>query len=242
MRRVGWIFAAAAPALLMITGCGHRARVAYAPPPPAAYPSTYPEGQPSAGYPPWSTESAPLGRPIFSQVGIASWYGPPYNNRRAADGRIYNENAITAANRTLPMGSLIRVTNLRTGQSATMRITDRGPFVPGRILDLSIGAAKKVGVYRAGIAQVRMDVYQTPEPLDGGRWCVQIGAFRHSGAAKKLEKHLARKYEYASVIEFEGPTGYWVRIRPENGNRRSAIEIADSVRPTEGDAYLVRLD
>ena len=246
-RRASWTLAAAAPVLLAIAGCGHREKVAYVPPPPpAAQASTYPEAQPPARYPekypPPRAEEHRYGRPILTQVGIASWYGPPYNNRRGANGRIYNENAITAANRTLPMGSLIRVTNLRTGQSAMMRITDRGPFVPGRMLDLSVGAAKKIGMYRSGIARVRMDVYQTPTPMYGGRWCVQIGAFRHPGPAKKLEKHLAREYETASVIEFEGPTGYWVRIRPENGNHNRAVEIANNLRPKEGEAYLVRLD
>ncbi|HUY81647.1 MAG TPA: septal ring lytic transglycosylase RlpA family protein [Acidobacteriaceae bacterium] len=247
MRRAGWVLAAAAPALLAITGCGHRAKVAYAPPPPPISGArNYPENHPSARhlepYPPQRAEVGRHGKPISSEVGIASWYGPPYNNHRGANGRIYNQNAITAANLTLPMGSLIRVTDLKTGQSAMMRITDRGPFVPGRILDLSVGAAKKIGMYRAGIARVRMDVYETPKPMYGGRWCVQIGAFHHSGAAKKLKKHLARQYESASVIEFKGPTGYWVRIRPENGNHRRAFKIAHALRPKEGEAYLVRLD
>lgn len=245
-RRSGWVLAAIAPAMLAVTGCGHR-KVAYVPPPPpAARPGTYSGSQPSARsaeqYPPQQAEEGRHGRPLLTEVGIASWYGPPYNNHRGANGRIYNENAVTAANRTLPMGSLIRVTNLKTGQSAMMPVTDRGPFVPGRILDLSVGAAKKIGMYRAGVARVRMDVYEMPKPMDSGRWCVQIGAFHHSGTAKKLEKHLARKYESASVIEFQGPTGYWVRIRPENGNHHRAVEIANTLRPREGEAYLVRLD
>lgn len=240
MRRTGWIFALAASLLLAVTGCGHRAKVAYAPAPPIAAPNNYP---PSTGSPESGSEESHRGQPIFSEVGIASWYGPPYNNHRGANGRIYDENAITAAHRTLPMGSLIRVTDLETGRSAMMRVTDRGPFVPGRILDVSVGAAKALGMYRSGIARVRIDVYETPEPIDaGGRWCVQIGAFRHSGSAKKLEQHLARKYESASVIEFQGPTGYWVRIRPENGNHSRAVEIAKNLRPEEGEAYLVRLD
>ena len=243
MRHISRIAAAISPALLLIAGCGHHAKVAYAPPPPVAYPETQPAARYPQQYPSQrAQEEAPLGRPILSEVGIASWYGPPYNNRLGANGKIYNQNAITAANRTLPMGSLIRVTNLRTGQSAMMHITDRGPFVPGRILDLSVGAAKAVGVYLPGIARVRMDVYQTPSPMNGGRWCVQIGAFHHSGIAKKLERRLAQEYESASVIEFTGPTGYWVRIRPENGNHSQAVEIANSVKPREGDAYLVRLD
>lgn len=174
---------------------------------------------------------------------MASWYGPPYDKRRGANGEIYDQNAVTAAHRTLPMGSLIRVTNLQTGQSAMMRITDRGPFVPDRVIDLSEGAAKTVGVWRPGIARVRIDVYEAPKPINqGGRWCVQIGAFPHEGTAKKLEEHLAREYESASVIEFTGPTGHWVRIRPENGDKSTAIAIVKNMRLAEGAAYLVRLD
>ncbi len=188
-------------------------------------------------------EETPAGRPIYSEVGMASWYGPPYNKRRGANGEIYDENAIPAAHRTLPMGSLIRVTNLQTGQSATMRITDRGPFVPNRTIDLSEGAAKLLGVWRPGTARVRIDVYETPKPInEGGRWCVQIGAFSHEGEAKRLEEHLAREYETAIVIEFAGPTGHWVRIRPANGDRSRAVEIARNLQPVEGEAYLVRLD
>jgi rare lipoprotein A len=76
----------------------------------------------------------------------------------------------------------------------------------------------------------------------GGRWCVQIGAFSSVGMAKKLQEHLAREYETANVIEFTGPTGHWVRIRPQNDDRSRAVEIANDLRPQEGEAYLVRLD
>jgi rare lipoprotein A len=182
-------------------------------------------------------------RPIYTEEGVASWYGPPYHNRQGANGKIFDQNAMTAAHRTLPMGSLIVVTNQKTGQTATMRVTDRGPFVPGRLLDLSMASAKATGVYRAGLAMVRIDVYETPHPLDaGGRWCVQIGAFEHAHKAAKLRSELERKYETAQVIDFEGPTGYWVRIRPQGDNREQAESIARKLRPTEGDAYLVRLD
>ena len=174
---------------------------------------------------------------------MASWYGPPYNKRRGANGEIYDQNAVTAAHRTLPMGSLIRVTNLQSGQSAMMRVTDRGPFVPNRVIDLSVGAAKAVGVWRAGTAQVRIEVFEAPKPINaGGRWCVQIGAFANEGAAKKLQEHLTHEYESANVIEFTGPTGHWVRIRPENGDKSQAIAIVRSMRLTEGAAYLVRMD
>jgi rare lipoprotein A len=141
------------------------------------------------------------------------------------------------------MGSLIVVTNERTGQSAIMRVTDRGPFVQGRLLDLSMASAKATGVYLPGTARVRVDVYQTPHPMDeGGRWCVQIGAFDHERVAERLRDQLERRYETAQVIDFEGPTGYWVRIRPQGDNREKAEEIAARLKPAEGDAYLVRLD
>lgn len=222
--------------LLAVTGCAHRARVAYAPPPPAA---TYPQ---SSQYPQAGAEQPPPGHPLFSEVGVASWYGPPYNHRQGANGETYNENEVSAAHRTLPMGSLIRVTDLDNGRSAMMRITDRGPFVPGRILDLSEGAAKVLGMLRAGVARVRIDVYEMPESPDGGRWCVQIGAFQHAGTARKLQHKLQKEFEQANVIEFKGPTGDWVRIRPVNGNKRQAVWIAKNIQPKEGDAYLVRLN
>jgi len=150
---------------------------------------------------------------------------------------------MTAAHRTLPMGSLVVVTNMKTGQTGAMRITDRGPFVDGRIVDLTIAAAKATGVYRVGVARVRVDVYETPKPIDtGGRWCVQIGAFRSEREAVKLKAQLLRKYTAASVIEFPGEKSYWVRIRPQGDNREMAEFIANHLRPSEGEAFLTRLD
>lgn len=188
-------------------------------------------------------ERVAAGKVLYSEVGRASWYGPPYNRRRGANGQIYDQNAMTAAHRTLPMNSLLRVTNLETGQSAIMRVTDRGPFVPDRILDLSVASAKAIGVWRPGTAEVRIEVFETPASIaQGGRWCVQMGAIQSEHAAKKLEEHLQRKYTTANVIEFTGPTGHWVRIRPANDDKSRAIEIAAKDKPSEGSAYLVRLD
>lgn len=238
-------------AALLAVGCGHKQTVAYTPPPPPpitatpqpAVPSSpSPAGKPAAAATP-DDEFVDSHAPIYTETGVASWYGPPYNRRVGADGTVFNQDGISAAHRTLPLGSLIRVTNLRTGQSAVMRVTDRGPFVEGRILDLSIGAAKAVGVWRNGTGQVRIDVYSTPKPMDeGGRWCVQVGAFSHLGEARRLQSELERKYHTANVIEFAGPTGFWVRIRPLNDDRSRAVAIAQELRPAEGDAWLVRLD
>jgi rare lipoprotein A len=246
MRRTGLgLSAAGSAALFLATGCGHRSQNVYVPPPPpvTAQPAPAPSVAEAAPAPRPSIETPESRTPIYSEVGVASWYGPPYDRRRGANGEVYDQNAVSAAHRTLPMGSLIRVTNLQTGQSAVMRITDRGPFVPDRTIDLSVGAAKAVGVWRPGTARVRIDVYETPKPIaTGGRWCVQIGAFSHEHDALKLEEHLERKYQTAQVIEFTGPTGHWVRIRPANDDRGRASEIARELQPKEGEAYLVRLD
>jgi len=126
-----------------------------------------------------------------------------------------------------------------------MRITDRGPFVDGRILDLTIASAKATGIYRMGAAQVRLDVYQTPKPIDrGGRWCVQIGAFKSEREAEKLKSELLRRYPGSNVIEFPGEDSYWVRIRPQGDNREQAEAIARHLRPSdaEAEAFLTRLD
>lgn len=182
-------------------------------------------------------------RPIESEFGMATWYTAPYKGRAAANGQVFDDMALTAAHKTLPMGSLVVVTNLETGQASAMRISDRGPFVEGRIVDLTIASARATGIYRQGVARVRVDVYLTPKPIDsGGRWCVQIGAMRDEEEAIRLKRYLMNQYPGAKVIEFPGENAYWVRIRPEGDNRELAEYIARTLRPAEGEAYLTRLD
>jgi rare lipoprotein A len=246
--------------LLWCLGCGHKAApVAVVPPPPlpsvgrsAAATSAATPSAPATGVSSAATTVAdsqadadfvsahPV---IYSEEGLASWYGPPYNKRRGANGEIFDQDALTAAHRTLPLNSLIKVTNLTTGQSAVVRVTDRGPFVHDRSLDLSLASAKAIGVWRPGVARVRIEVFSAPSALDvGGRWCVQIGAFKNEKAALSLRDQLTRKYRTANVIEFTGPTGHWVRIRPAADDKARAVEIAREMEPAEGEAYLVRLD
>ena len=178
---------------------------------------------------------------------MASWYGPPYNNRKGADGTVYDQNAMTAAHRTLPMGSLVRVTNLTNNQAVVVRITDRGPFVDGRILDLSLAAAKAIDVYRPGTAKVRVEAFAPPERpgVDpAGKWCVQIGAFLDEADAIQLKNDLLRRYSTAKVIEFAGPTGHWVRINPQSPDQATASRIASSIHIPDPGAqpYIVRLN
>jgi rare lipoprotein A len=183
-------------------------------------------------------------KPISVETGLASWYGSPYHNRRGSNGEIYNMQAMTAAHRTLPLGSIVRVTNLKTGHSALVRITDRGPFIEGRILDLSQAAAKKVDVLQAGVARVRIEVLRAPASLEtGGRWAVQIGAFEKEHSADKLADHVSHRYQSAKVQCFSSPVGdWWVRVRVQDDDRQRAEEVARNTQTSEGSIFLVRLD
>lgn len=256
-----WPRGAALALMLVLVGCHHKT-VAVRPPPSLAPVSsgtaTASERQGSGGVAASGRGTAsasagtatvpqmePHGRPISVEIGMASWYGPPYTNRKAADGSIYDQNAMTAAHRELPMGSLVRVTNLTNNESVVVRITDRGPFVDGRIIDLSLAAAKAVDVYRPGTAKVRVEAYAPPAGSDpDGKWCVQIGAFLDEADAIQLKNDLTRRYATAKVIEFAGPTGHWVRINPKNQDKATASEIADSIHiPDPGtQPYIVRLN
>lgn len=181
-------------------------------------------------------------RPIYSEEGSATWYTAPYKGRKAANGQVFSDEALTAAHRTLPMGSLIVVTNLRTRQTSAMRISDRGPFVPTAILDLTKASAQSIGIW-PGSGRVRVDVYETPKPMDvGGRWCVQIGPFLSERKAIRFKEKLLSDYPGSKVIEFAGERSYWVRIRPQGDDREQAEEMARRLQPDEGVAYLTRLD
>ena len=244
MKKCNAIVLALAGALLL-SGCSHKSARVNVPPPPSLPESTPPNSSTSAE-PSIPSERAPqtVPQPVFVQTGLASWYGPPYHNRRASDGEIYNMNALTAAHRTLPLGSIVRVTNLRTQHSVVVRITDRGPFIPGRIIDLSLAAAKKVDVWRAGVAMVKVELLKTPAPLNrGGRWAVQIGGFDDHAAATELRDHLARRYHTARVHEFASPTGnWWLQVRVLQDDKRRAEEVARDTHTPEGAVFLVRLD
>ncbi len=101
----------------------------------------------------------------YDQVGIASWYGEPFHGRRTSSGEIYDMHKLTAAHLTLPLGTIVLVTNLETGKSVVVRINDCGPYVEGRIIDLSFAAAEKLGMVRKGLAKVGLKVLQYPDPL-----------------------------------------------------------------------------
>jgi rare lipoprotein A len=99
----------------------------------------------------------------YDQVGIASWYGEPFHGRRTSSGEIYDMYKLTAAHLTLPFGTIVLVTDLETGKSVVVRINDCGPYVEGRIIDLSFAAAEKLGIVTKGIAKVGLKVLKYPE-------------------------------------------------------------------------------
>ena len=102
-------------------------------------------------------------RPVKTWVGNASWYGPGFVGRKTANGERYDSEALTAAHPHLPFGSIVRVVNTRTGQFEVVRINDRGPYQEGREIDVSYRVARKIGLVRPGVRQVRLELLQLPE-------------------------------------------------------------------------------
>ena len=242
--------------LAILTACSShkQAKVEVPPPPPPASEPTAaspaPPAKPatpleSGGEADETFKSVPENTvPLLTETGLASWYGAPYHNRRGSNGEIYNMHAMTAAHRTLPLGSIVRVTNEKTGHSAMVRITDRGPFVQGRILDVSYAAAKQLDIWQPGVCRVKVEVLQTPASLSsGGKWAVQIGKFEDRKTAEDLADRLTRRYQTAKVAKFNSPTGdWWVRVRVLNDDRQRAESLMHETETPEGSVYLVRLD
>ena len=247
-------------AVLLLSGCGHpkQAHVDLPPPPAPQSETTVAKAQPPASIPrskektPVAPEDPDLAEPlvpvdakvIATETGLASWYGPPYHNRRGSNGEVYNMHAMTAAHRTFPLGSIVRVTNVKTGATAAVRITDRGPFIPGRVVDLSLAAAQKLDVYKPGVAQVKVELMQTTAlPGSPGKWAVQIGGFPDEKVASELKEHLIRRYRTAKVLSFASPAGdWWVRVRVLGDDHDRAQKLAAETTTPEGAVFLVRLD
>jgi rare lipoprotein A len=253
-------------AILVLSGCGHpKARVDVPPPPPPASTTEPTVSQPAANLPPSKEHTLPSpdkepeagtdadlaeptlpadAKPTATETGLASWYGPPYHNRRGSNGEVYNMHAMTAAHRTYPLGSIVRVTNVKTGQHALVRITDRGPFIPGRVLDLSLAAAQKLDVWKPGVAEVKVELMESAAtPGSSGKWAVQIGGFPHEPAATKLADHLKRRYRTAKVLCFNSPAGdWWIRVRVLDDDHERAQKLAAETETPEGAVFLVRLD
>lgn len=170
--------------------------------------------------------------------GLASYYAEPYHGRPTANGEIFDtDEALTAAHRTLPFNTLVRVTNESNGKDVEVRINDRGPFIDGRVIDLSRRAAREIDLVRAGIAPVSLRILKpgTPSPAAVGMpvYAVQVGAFERPETAEELRSRLRGKYSGVAVERHEGDrTVYRVRVGRET-DMLAARRLADRIRKEE---------
>jgi rare lipoprotein A len=172
---------------------------------------------------------------VYRETGVASWYGRDFQGRTTASGEIFDQNGISAAHRTLPLGTVLSVTNLDNFKSIKVRINDRGPFVKGRVLELSYGAAKELGFVLQGTARVKIE---SLEPVtDPAVYTVQAAAFVEEENAKTLKARLQRKYETVYIISHESNVGKFFRVRvgaysSEEKAERIAVKLAlDGLEP-----------
>ncbi|HYL35480.1 MAG TPA: septal ring lytic transglycosylase RlpA family protein [Bryobacteraceae bacterium] len=191
--------------------------------------------------------AAPMAPPApqirASETGIASWYGHPYHGRAAADGEIYDMERLTAAHRTLPFGTWVRVTDIANDKSVDVRIIDRGPFVDGRIIDLSHAAAEALGFVGAGLAQVRLDILSLPNEPPAENWfAVQAGAFAEKERAERLRGSMQREFGTARLVLRPGTPALWRVLVGQVGSEPAASALAEQVRNKTGTAFVVRLD
>ncbi|MGH9734639.1 MAG: septal ring lytic transglycosylase RlpA family protein [Candidatus Acidiferrales bacterium] len=179
----------------------------------------------------------------FVENGVASWYGPGFDGHRTSNGEVYDMHQFTAAHRTLPFNSVIRVTNLTNGKQTEVRINDRGPFVGNRIIDLSYAAAQAIGMVGSGTASVRLEVVTGTNP-SAGFFGVQVGAFLRPENAERLKVQLETRYSPVDVVAFDSPTGVFYRVRvghfdTETSARQLATQLHDTDQFT---TFVVRLD
>jgi rare lipoprotein A len=193
----------------------------------------------------------------FTQEGIASWYGDKFHGRRTSNGEVYDMHAMTAAHKTLPMGVFVKVENLSNGSSEVVRINDRGPFVKGRIIDLSYTAARNLDVVKNGTAPVRVtalgykridphgDTYfNLPQDILEGPFGVQLGAFTVRANAERLSERLRRYYIYVDIQPAVVNGQEYFRVRAGKFN---SLEYAEQARTRMqadgfGAGFVVALD
>ena len=148
-------------------------------------------------------------------TGIASWYGGDFQGKPTSNREIYDMYGMTAAHNTLPFETRVRVVNLVNGKSTVVRINDRGPFVEGRIIDLSLAAARAIDMEGPGTAPVRLEILSAPPPSAGPAFAVQVGSFLRPESARELEARLKAPFGEVSIVAFadrDGRTFYRVRL------------------------------
>lgn len=186
-------------------------------------------------------------------MGLASWYGHPYHGRASASGEIYDMEQMTAAHRTLPFGVWVRVHDLDNEQSVDVRINDRGPFIDGRIIDLSHAAARAIDMIGPGTARVRLEILSVPAAalpkarLEAGpaRFAVQVGAFRNRANAERLRREMEARYGTARLVERAGGGAPWRVLVGLESTEEGAGALARRIRSENASvtaALVVRVD
>ncbi len=232
------IAAAVIAAAAIAPGCAKKKRVANIPPAPAAQPST-----PHAHAPVSPPKPAPPAETLGEiETGVASWYGYPYHGRRAANGEIYDMEKLTAAHRTLAFETWVEVQNLDNGKNVTVRITDRGPFVDGRIIDLSKAAARNIDMIGPGLANVRLKVVSAPSGAAVATFAVQVGAFQDHDRAERLRSDFERTYGAARIVLRSGNPVLWRVLVGNEPTEDAASALAAKIRGPGQPALVVRID
>jgi rare lipoprotein A len=215
-----WALVSALAIALFLSGCGRKKHVSIRPAP---------------------RIEARVGQ---TEEGIASWYGHPYHGRQAADGEIYDMEKLVAAHRTLPFQTYVRVRNLRNDKTVDVRIIDRGPFVSGRVIDLSHAAAKEIDLIGPGVGQVEITVIQSPQNPEPALFAVQVGAFREKANADRAEQNMTAAYGAAKAVLRSGEQPVWRILAGREATEEGAEELAKRIRleQHEPQAFVVRVD
>jgi rare lipoprotein A len=232
--------------VLFLSGCAHKKYTRQIPSPPASPASrpTAPATPTPAAVPGTAPATAPVPASAYSEAGVASWYGHPYHGRPAADGEIYDMEQLVAAHRTLPFDTWVRVYDLDNNKNVEVRIIDRGPFVDGRIIDLSHAAAQAISLIGPGIANVRLEVIHTPANVPPALFAVQIGAFRDPQTAERVRAQMAARYGTARLVERPEKPGVWRVMVGAEPTPDAARALSSRIRKESGErnTFVVRLD
>jgi rare lipoprotein A len=183
---------------------------------------------------------------LVAEVGIASWYGHPYHGRTAASGEIYDMEQFTAAHRTLPFGTWVRVVNLGNTKIVDVRINDRGPFIESRIIDLSHAAARAIEMIGPGTARVRLDIIATPAAAISALYGVQVGAFQNRANAERLRTEMEIHHGSARLIFRASEPALWRVVVGQETTIQAANALASRIlgrpRGIIEHAFVVRQD
>jgi rare lipoprotein A len=240
--------------LLLLVGCASKPPAPPTPVPPSGLRSQKPYQINGVWYYPLPSADG------YVEEGLASWYGFEFHGKPTSCGEPYDMHAMTAAHKTLPLGTHVKVTNQRNGRSLILRVNDRGPFVSGRIIDLSRRAAQELGSATPGLAPVRVEavqvaaeqqiagnIYWKVDPVPSfryGLFAVQIGAFRDQNNANRLKEKMQKGYTAIQILPFSDRDGS--RYRVQVGSYQDILLAQEEMRRLRSngfaDAFVVAME